>query len=331
MLTISNLIKYYNDHLVLDNINLEVQKGEVVTLLGPSGCGKSTLLRCINGLEPTQGGEIYLESTQINTPKTNWSKIRQEIGMVFQNYELFPHLNVEQNILLGPLKVQKRAKDEVLAQAHSLLKRVGLESKINAYPKLLSGGQKQRVAIARALANHPKVLLCDEATSALDTKTTKSILALLKEFQSKLSLTIVLITHQIEVVQQICIKVCVISEGEIVERGNVEEVFANPQQDITKELISFLPKDEREVVAHLADSHNVYRIIFTGPNAQNPLISQAIKTFGVDVNILSGSIEEFNAKEVGHLVVKFLGAHEDIAHTLEWLQAQGVTLQEMVS
>ena len=185
------------------------------------------------------------------------------------------------------------------------------------------------MAIARALANHPKILLCDEATSALDTKTTKSILALLKELQSKLSLTIVLITHQIEVVQQICNKVCVISEGEIVERGNVEEVFANPQQEITKELISFLPKDEREVVAHLADSHNVYRIIFTGPNAQNPLISQAIKKFGIDVNILSGSIEEFNAKEVGHLVVKFLGVSEDITRALEWLQAQGVTLQTM--
>ncbi len=300
-------------------------------IIGYSGAGKSTLIRIINRLEEPSSGSVNIGGVDMLslTPR-ELQKQRQKIGMIFQHFNLLSSRDVFGNVAFA-LEIAKWHKNDIKARVLELLELVGLKEKAHFYPSQLSGGQKQRVAIARALANHPKILLCDEATSALDTKTTKSILALLKELQSKLSLTIVLITHQIEVVQQICNKVCVISEGEIVERGNVDEVFANPQQDITKELISFLPKDEREVVAHLADSHNVYRIIFTGPNAQNPLISQAIKQFDIDVNILSGSIEEFNAKEVGHLVVKFLGAHTDIARTLEWLQAQGVTLQEMVS
>ena len=298
-------------------------------IIGYSGAGKSTLIRIINRLEEPSSGSVNIGGVDMLslTPK-ELQKQRQKIGMIFQHFNLLSSRDVFGNVAFA-LEIAKWSKNDIKARVLELLELVGLKEKAHFYPSQLSGGQKQRVAIARALANHPKILLCDEATSALDTKTTKSILALLKELQSKLSLTIVLITHQIEVVQQICNKVCVISEGEIVERGNVDEVFANPQQDITKELISFLPKDEREVVAHLADSHNVYRIIFTGPNAQNPLISQAIKKFGIDVNILSGSIEEFNAKEVGHLVVKFLGVSEDITRALEWLQAQGVTLQTM--
>lgn len=298
-------------------------------IIGYSGAGKSTLIRIINRLEEPSSGSIHIGGVDMLslTPK-QLQKQRQKIGMIFQHFNLLSSRDVFGNVAFA-LEIAKWHKNDIKTRVMELLDLVGLKEKAHFYPSQLSGGQKQRVAIARALANHPKILLCDEATSALDTKTTKSILALLKELQSKLSLTIVLITHQIEVVQQICNKVCVISEGEIVERGKVEEVFANPQQDITKELISFLPKDEREVVAHLADSHDVYRIIFTGPNAQNPLISQAIKKFGVDVNILSGSIEEFNAKEVGHLVVKFLGSPSDIARTLEWLGDQGVTLQAM--
>ena len=298
-------------------------------IIGYSGAGKSTLVRIINRLEEPSSGRVNIGGVDMLrlTPK-ELQKQRQKIGMIFQHFNLLSARDVFGNVAFA-LEIAKWSKSDIKARVLELLELVGLQEKAHFYPSQLSGGQKQRVAIARALANHPKILLCDEATSALDTKTTKSILALLKELQSKLSLTIVLITHQIEVVQQICNKVCVISEGAIVERGNVEEVFANPQQEITKELISFLPKDEREVVAHLADSHNVYRIIFTGPNAQNPLISQAIKKFGIDVNILSGSIEEFNAKEVGHLVVKFLGVSEDITRALEWLQAQGVTLQTM--
>ena len=253
-------------------------------------------------------------------------KQRQKIGMIFQHFNLLSSRDVFGNVAFA-LEIAKWRKSEIKARVMELLELVGLKEKAHFYPSQLSGGQKQRVAIARALANHPKILLCDEATSALDAKTTKSILALLKELQSKLSLTIVLITHQIEVVQQICNKVCVISDGEIVERGRVEEVFANPKQDITKELIAFLPQDEHEVIAHLPDSHNVYRIVFTGSNAKNPLISQAIKKFGVDINILSGSIEEFNAKEVGHLVVKFLGADSETSQAIEWLQTQGVVLQ----
>lgn len=330
IITLEQIQKTYpNGFCALKGIDLEVQEGDIMGIIGYSGAGKSTLVRIINRLEEPSSGRVHIGGVDMLrlTPK-ELQKQRQKIGMIFQHFNLLSARDVFGNVAFA-LEIAKWSKSDIKARVLELLELVGLQEKAHFYPSQLSGGQKQRVAIARALANHPKILLCDEATSALDTKTTKSILALLKELQSKLSLTIVLITHQIEVVQQICNKVCVISEGAIVERGNVEEVFANPKQEITKELISFLPKDEREVVAHLADSHNVYRIIFTGPNAQNPLISQAIKKFGIDVNILSGSIEEFNAKEVGHLVVKFLGVSEDITHALEWLQAQGVTLQTM--
>lgn len=318
---------YPNGFCALKGIDLEVQEGDIMGIIGYSGAGKSTLIRIINRLEEPSGGSVHIGGVDmLGLKESQLQKQRQKIGMIFQHFNLLSSRDVFGNVAFA-LEIAKWRKSEIKARVMELLDLVGLKEKAHFYPGQLSGGQKQRVAIARALANHPKILLCDEATSALDAKTTKSILALLKELQSKLSLTIVLITHQIEVVQQICNKVCVISDGEIVERGRVEEVFANPKQDITKELIAFLPQDEHEVIAHLPDSHNVYRIVFTGSNAKNPLISQAIKKFGVDINILSGSIEEFNAKEVGHLVVKFLGADSEISQAIEWLQTQGVVLQ----
>lgn len=236
MLQIHNLTKRYDSHLVLDNIDLVVQKGEVVTLLGPSGCGKSTLLRCINGLEPTQGGEIYLESVQINTQKTDWSKIRQEIGMVFQNYELFPHLSVEQNILLGPLKVQKRLKDEVLHQAHSLLKRVGLESKLKTYPKLLSGGQKQRVAIVRALCMNPKIMLFDEITASLDPEMVREVLDVVLELADE-GMTMLLVTHEMGFAKAVSDKIVFLDSGKIIESSTPQEFFTNPKSTRAKNFL----------------------------------------------------------------------------------------------
>ena len=199
-------------------------------------------------------------------------------------------------------EIAKWDKKAIKPRVEELLELVGLEERAGFYPSQLSGGQKQRVAIARALANHPKVLLCDEATSALDTKTTKSILALLRDIQQKLGLSVVLITHQIEVVREICNKMCVVSDGRIVERGSVDSVFASPKHPITRELISFLPQDESHIISHLGDLRNVYKIIFTGPYAHSPLISQMIREFDIDVNILSGNIDELATGEVGHLV-----------------------------
>lgn len=227
MLTISHLHKFYGSHLVLDNISLELHKGSVLTLLGPSGCGKSTLLRCINGLESTQKGEIYLESKQINTKHTDFTKVRQDIGMVFQNYELFPHLNVEENIMLGPIKVQKRVRDEVLEQAHSLLKRVGLESKSKAYPKALSGGQKQRVAIVRALCMNPKLMLFDEVTASLDPEMVREVLDVILELADS-GMTMMIVTHEMGFAKAVSDRIVFLDSGKIVQESTPNEFFTNP-------------------------------------------------------------------------------------------------------
>lgn len=249
--------------------------------------------------------------------------------MIFQHFNLLSSRNVFGNVAFA-LEIAKWDKSKIKDRVVELLELVGLKDKMNYYPSQLSGGQKQRVAIARALANNPDLLLCDEATSALDTKTTKAILHLLKDIQSKLGLSVILITHQIEVVKEVCNKMCVVSNGEIVEIGGVEEIFMNPKESITKELISFLPPTSDEhIVDLLNDKSDVYKILFTGPNASSPLISKMLKKFNIDVNILSGSIEEIGSAEVGHLVLKFIGNNIVINESLNWLKAHGVTIQHL--
>ncbi len=250
--------------------------------------------------------------------------------MIFQHFNLLSSRNVFGNVAFA-LEIAKWEKSKIKSRVEELLDLVGLKDKMNYYPSQLSGGQKQRVAIARALANHPDLLLCDEATSALDTKTTKSILQLLKDIQQKLGLSVILITHQIEVIKEVCNKMCVVSNGEIIERGEVKEVFVNPKEAVTRELISFLPPtSDNNLIDKLDDKSNVFRVIFTGPNAQEPLISKMIRKFNIDVNILSGSIEEIRSAEVGHLVIKFLGDNAVISECLEWLKNQGVTTQTII-
>lgn len=252
---------------------------------------------------------------------------RQKIGMIFQHFNLLSARNVFGNVAFA-LEIAKWDKKNIKDRVVELLELVGLSDKMDYYPSELSGGQKQRVAIARALANHPDLLLCDEATSALDTKTTKSILHLLKDIQAKLGLSVILITHQIEVVKEVCNKMCVVSNGEIVESGEVKDIFINPKEAVTKELISFLPPTSDEhIVDLLNDKSDIYKIIFTGPNASEPLISKMIRKFNIDVNILSGNIEEIGSAEVGHLVIKFLGNYTTINESLNWLKKQGVTIQ----
>ena len=195
ILELSNVSKYYDKKKVLDNISLKIKKGSVNVILGPSGCGKSTLLRCLNGLEPIQEGNIVFSGINLNDKKIKWEKIRQRIGMVFQSYDLFPNMTVIENILLGPLKVQKRDKSEVLAQAEELLEKVGLADRKNSYPKELSGGQKQRIAIARALLKRPKILVFDEAVSNLDQQTAEHFAQTINTLKGKV--TMLFITHQV--------------------------------------------------------------------------------------------------------------------------------------
>lgn len=299
-------------------------------IIGYSGAGKSTLIRIINRLEEPSSGELYIDKVDILSlnPKS-LQKTRQKIGMIFQHFNLLSSRNVFGNIAFA-LEIAKWEKSKITPRVMELLELVGLKDKAYFYPNQLSGGQKQRVAIARALANHPKILLCDEATSALDTKTTKSILKLLKDIQKKFNLTIVLITHQIEVVKEICNKMCVMSNGEIIERGLVHEVFANPSHYVTKELISYLPpSDNKEILSHLRDQNNVYKIIFTGEKTSEPLISDVIKHFDLDVNILAGNIEDLATESIGYLIVKFQGNEEKISKSIQYLVQKGLVIQSL--
>ncbi len=327
MISLKGIHKTYpNGFVALKNIDLEVSKGDIMGIIGYSGAGKSTLIRIINRLEEPTNGEIRIDDIDMRSlNQKQLQKQRQKIGMIFQHFNLLSAKNVFENVAFA-LRIAKWDKNAIAPRVYELLDMVGLGDRANFYPSQLSGGQKQRVAIARALANQPKVLLCDEATSALDTKSTQSILTLLRNIQQKLGLTVVLITHQIEVVREICNKMCVMSDGEIVERGSVEEVFATPKHNITRELISFLPQDESHIITHLDDLKNVYRVVFTGPYAQSPLISQMIKMFQIDVNILSGHIDELSTGEVGHLVLRIIATDSKRDEAISWLKSQGVSI-----
>ena len=230
ILHIKNLSKCYGDTKVLRNINISVKKGEVVVIIGPSGCGKSTLLRCLNGLEEIQEGEVLLDDQVVNPNKKNLSKNREKIGMVFQSYDLFPHLTILQNVTLAPIKVKKRNRREVEKEALELLERVGLRSKKDDYPRQLSGGQKQRVAIVRALIMHPEVLLLDEITAALDPEMVREVLDVVLDL-AKEGRTMVIVTHEMQFAKAVADRVTFLEGGKIVEEGDPKKLFEKPETD----------------------------------------------------------------------------------------------------
>ena len=227
LLKIEHLTKRYDGNNILEDVNLTVHKGEVIVVVGPSGCGKSTLLRCINALEPIQEGRISLNGEFIEPGSRNLSRLRQKIGMVFQNYELFPHLTVLNNILLAPVKVQKRNKDEVKEEAFMLLKRVGLDGKEKSYPRQLSGGQKQRVTIVRALCMHPEILLFDEVTAALDPEMVREVLEVMLGLASQ-GRTMVIVTHEMQFARAVADRILMLDEGKIIEDTDPEKFFTDP-------------------------------------------------------------------------------------------------------
>lgn len=237
LLKIENLTKEYEGQKILDGINLEVKKGDVLVVVGPSGCGKSTLLRCINALEPIQGGTIKLQGMDIRKGSKNITTLRQKIGMVFQSYELFPHLTVIDNITLAPLKVQKRDKAEVRKEAMELLARVGLADKAKSYPRQLSGGQKQRVAIVRALCMHPEILLFDEVTAALDPEMVREVLDVMLDL-AKQGKTMLIVTHEMQFAKAVADKVIFIDQGKIVEEAAPEEFFEHPKTERAKQFLN---------------------------------------------------------------------------------------------
>ncbi|ARJ55901.1 amino acid ABC transporter ATP-binding protein [Campylobacter cuniculorum] len=237
ILKLEHLYKNYGDIEVLKDINLEIEAKEVAVILGPSGCGKSTLLRCINGLEEFKSGTLYIDNEKITKDFKEWTRMRQKIGMVFQSYELFEHLSVRENILLGPLKVQKRNRDEILKEAKIWLEKVGLAHKIDAYPRELSGGQKQRIAIVRSLCMNPKLMLFDEVTAALDPEIVREVLEVILNL-AKEGMTMLIVTHEMGFAKAVADKIVFMDKGQIIEQNTPDNFFKNPYTTRAKRFLN---------------------------------------------------------------------------------------------
>ncbi|MEG0847863.1 MAG: ATP-binding cassette domain-containing protein [Cellulosilyticaceae bacterium] len=324
MIQIQNVNKLFSTSKqqvqALSEVTLTIDKGDIFGIIGYSGAGKSTLLRCINGLEiPTSGVVKVFDQDITQLKERHLRSVRKQIGMIFQHFNLMHSKTVFDNIAY-PLKSQKLNKEVINNRVHALLQLVDLEDKAQSYPLQLSGGQKQRVAIARALATNPEILLCDEATSALDPQTTQSILALLKRINQELGITIVLITHQMEVIKQICNKIAVMECGKVLEVGQLIEVFTAPKSQITKD---FLAKDmhyERLSFAKDGEVNLMLHLKYVGDTTATPLISILSRDFNVTTNITYGNIEKLQGILVGNLVVDLQGTPNDVDSALTYIK-----------
>lgn len=306
------------DLIAVDKVSLHVKKGDIYGIVGGSGAGKSTLVRTINGLQKATSGSVIVDGQNVGTLSTKEIRIlRQKVGMIFQHFNLISRKTVGQNIEFA-LKVQKYPKDKRRARTKELLELVGLEDKQDVYPASLSGGQKQRVGIARALATEPKILLCDEATSALDVQTTGEIVDILKEINSKLGITIVFITHQLEVAKSLFTQVAVMSQGKIVEENETYEIFASPEEELTKKLV----KSQIDIPGEIIRSARgeVLKLIYKGEKSVEPIIAYTNKKFNVVLNILHGRIEYIQGKPMGTLVVSLEGERKAVKEALEYMK-----------
>lgn len=298
------------------DVSLQIDQGDIFGIIGFSGAGKSTLLRLVNMLERPTNGSVHIQGTDVGKLSAKQlRKQRRNIGMIFQNFNLFLSRTVAGNIAY-PLKLAGTPKNEVNKRVTELLQFVGLSDKAKDYPDQLSGGQKQRVGIARALATSPDILICDEATSALDPNTTADILKLLKKVNRDLGITILLITHEMGVIQTICDKVAVMEDGEVIENGNVFDTFTNPQHETTKRFIRSvqqeLPSDQ--VLKEWTESGggNLYRVLFKGETATDPILSSTTRKYDIDFNIVYGTVRELQEKLFGNLIVSFIGEETQI-------------------
>lgn len=323
MIEVKNLVKIYETKkekvIGVDNVSLTINRGEIFGIVGYSGAGKSSLLRCLNLLEKPNSGEIIVDGlslTKLNNKELRTARLK--IGMIFQHFHLVKSKTVFENIAFA-LKAAHKSKHEIEERVKVLLEMVGLSDKRDVYPSQLSGGQKQRVGIARALANNPSVLLCDEATSALDPSTTKSILNLLKKINHELGITIVLITHEMEVVKEICDRMAIMQSGKIVEEGPVYEIFANPVQPLTKEFInSFL---QFELPDYLLSNRKgkIIKIQFKGSVAEESVVSEVFQRFKVKGNILHGKIEYIQETPLGIFIMEVLGESSEVEKAIEYI------------
>ena len=321
-------------HAVQD-VSLTVETGEIFGIIGFSGAGKSTLVRCINLLERPTSGEVLLDGQELTAlPPKQLRQTRKKIGMIFQHFNLMPSRTVAGNVAY-PLRGSGLSREQIAAKVQSLLELVGIGDKADAFPSQLSGGQKQRVAIARALANDPSVLLCDEATSALDPQTTKAILHLLRDLNAKLGLTIVLITHEMAVVREICHRVAVMEHGRVAEQGEVFNVFVDPRQDITRSFIqttSNLQKVEELIAAdspvtRLKPGELIIRLSYVQRNAAEPLISVVTKLFDVSLNIIFADINIVQDAPIGGTVAIISGERSHITKAIEYFIDKNVGVE----
>lgn len=339
MIDLSHIEKIYDSPSgpvrAIKDISLHINRGEIYGIIGLSGAGKSTLVRCINLLERPTSGKVTVDGQDITAmSESQLRQARKSIGMIFQHFNLLSSATVYENVAF-PLRLVNTPKEKIDKKVTELLELVGLADKANQYPSQLSGGQKQRVGIARALASEPKILLCDEATSALDPQTTKAILQLIRDINAKLKLTVVVITHEMQVIKDICDKVAVIDKGVIAEKGNVLDVFTNPQQPITKEFISVLlsndlPVGFRELEVHqeqFSGSILLIRITFIGESANEPVISRLIKNFDLNVGILFGSLDDIKGVPFGRLIISLDGRQLEIQEALEYVQKQNLKVE----
>lgn len=311
----------------LEDINLDISRGSIYGIIGMSGAGKSTLVRCINYLEVPTEGSVVIDGKELGSlTEKGLREERKSIGMIFQHFNLLQQKNVIDNVSF-PLRINGVNKKDAHKRAAELLEIVGLADKANSYPVQLSGGQQQRVAIARALAGNPKILLCDEATSALDPQTTKSILELLKNINEKYGITIVIITHQMAVVREICSHVAVISKGHIVENGEVSDVFSRPKTKEARELI-MLESGDNTWYNESSEDDNCVRIVFTENSAYEPVISNMIKKFNCDVSIYQADTKKINGKTTGEMIIGLPKDKELSRQLKSYLTEKGIIVEE---
>lgn len=336
MIVIDQLSKIFktNEHELkaVDDLSLSIEKGEIFGVIGYSGAGKSTFIRLINRLEEPTSGTVEIEGQNITGLSKHDLRVkRQEIGMIFQHFNLLWSRTVEENIAF-PLEIAGTSKADIKARVQELIDLVGLTGKEKNYPSQLSGGQKQRVGIARALANKPKVLLCDEATSALDPETTDSILALLVDINEKLGLTIILITHEMHVIQKICHNVAVMEAGRVVEQGNVLEVFSHPKKPVTKKFVEqVMGKPDEELtddllIEHISDGH-VLKLTFVKETANQAIISEVAKHYDVDINIIQGNIKQTQEGAYGSLYVQMTGDLPAVEQAIQFIRSTSVDVE----
>ena len=331
MLEFQNITKIYeskNKKIVgVDNVSLKINKGDIFGIVGYSGAGKSSLLRCVNLLERPSSGKVLVDGVDLTQlPSTELRKARLKIGMIFQHFYLISQKTVGENIAFA-LRAAKTPKSEINERVKQLLEMVGLTDKKDVFPSQLSGGQKQRVGIARALANNPSILLCDEATSALDPKTTLSILKLLKQINQKLGITIVLITHEMNVVKEICNRMAIMQDGQVIEEGTVYDIFAQPLKPLTQEFINSVVSFEipNEIIKDVKGE--VIKLLFKGDVAGEGVISDTVQRFNVKGNFLHGTIEYIQERPLGIFIMELQGEKTAVNEAKIYMEQRGALVE----